>query len=112
MNNCNESDWKLFRKKLPEWQEAYMERLVREYTALLAGPEKASDKFWKLEKRINSDRNHVGVVATMSRSWMIRNIYSLLAEGAITPDDLTEFSDDLQGQTAHLIRNGSTDILS
>ena len=27
----NESDWKLFRKKVPEWQEAYMNRLNEEY---------------------------------------------------------------------------------
>ena len=26
-----EKDWKLFRKLLPDWQEAYMERLAKEY---------------------------------------------------------------------------------
>ena len=49
----NESDWKLFRKKLPDWQESHMERLVQEYAAILTGSGKASDKFWELEKRIN-----------------------------------------------------------
>ena len=61
----NESDWKLFRKKLPGWQESHMEKLNQEYAALLAGSGKASEKFWKLEKRINSDKYHVGVVARM-----------------------------------------------
>ena len=39
-----ESDWKLFRKRLPGWQEAYMNRLNQEYLMLLSGPGKASDK--------------------------------------------------------------------
>ena len=33
----NESDWKLFRKRLPEWQERCMEQLAESYAALLAG---------------------------------------------------------------------------
>ena len=45
MRPVNESDWKLFRSRLPGWQEACMERLVEKYAALLAGPGKASDKF-------------------------------------------------------------------
>lgn len=52
MGEVNESDWKLFRKKLPEWQEAYMGRMVQEYAAILSGPDKSSKKFWELEERI------------------------------------------------------------
>ena len=101
----NESDWKLFRKNLPDWQEAYMERLNREYAALLAGSNKASDKFWELEKRINSDKEHVGVVARMSRSNMYHNLLSLLDEGAITLDDLAGFSEDLRDSFAFVMRD-------
>ena len=50
--SVKESDWKLFRKKLPGWQEVYMGKLTQEYAAILAGPGLASEKFWKLEKRI------------------------------------------------------------
>ena len=44
-------DWKLFREKLPEWQEAYMERLCREYIKILSRDENASDRFgrWRSE---------------------------------------------------------------
>ena len=101
----NESDWKLFRKKLPDWQEAYMEKLIQEYAALLVGSGKASDKFWELEKRINSDKQHVGVVARMSRSKMYHNLLSLLDEGAITLDDLADFSEDLRGRFAFVMRD-------
>ena len=100
----NESDWKLFRKKLPGWQESHMEKLTREYAVILAGSGAASDKFWKLEKRINEDKRHVGVVATMSRSKMYQNMLALLDEGVITLDDLDEFSDDLKERFSFLFK--------
>ena len=52
MNKCNESDWRLFRSRLPIWQEAYMERRNREYIALLSGGGSASEKFWVWGDRI------------------------------------------------------------
>lgn len=96
VHKFSESDWKLFRARLPGWQEKHMESLVRDYAQLLADPNQiASDKFWALEKRIRQDRTHVGVVADMRRSNMYVNLLSLLQEGAITMDDLEGFSDDL-----------------
>lgn len=47
----SKKDWKLFREKLPDWQEKYMEKLNQEYIELLQKEGNASDKFWKLEKR-------------------------------------------------------------
>lgn len=45
----SKQDWELFREKVPEWQEHYMERLVREYVAFLNDNSKvASDSFWEL----------------------------------------------------------------
>ena len=102
MGEVNESDWKLFRKKLPEWQEAYMGRLVQEYAAIIAGPDKSSKKFWELEERINSYKKHVGVVARMSRSNMYHNLLALLSEGAISIEDLNDFSDDLKDMLKRL----------
>ncbi len=43
---CTKSDWKLFRELIPEWQEAYMERLNKEYIRLLSSEKDASEKFW------------------------------------------------------------------
>ena len=94
--NISEKDWKLFRKKVPQWQEAYMDRLDREYIAILSGNENSSEKFWNLYDRINADVNCVGVQIRMSRSRMIQNIISLINEGAITLDDLSDFSDELR----------------
>lgn len=38
MVQVNEKDWKLFRKKLPEWQEKYIDRLCNEYIKILIKP--------------------------------------------------------------------------
>lgn len=95
-DGITKQDWALFRKKVPEWQEAYMEKLVKEYMELLSGEGAASDKFWELDKRIKADKRKKSVIMEMSRSDMIYNILYLIQEGAITVDDLDEFSDQLK----------------
>lgn len=61
MNRFSEKDWKLFRSKIADWQEAYMEKLNREYIELLSSEGNASDKFWALEQRIREDKKDSGV---------------------------------------------------
>ena len=96
MYNVNESDWKLFRKLLPGWQERYMGRLLGEYATIIAGQGLASNRFWNLQKRLRKDVRKVGVSAEMRRSVMVMNLWSLLHEDAITKDDLDGFSDELR----------------
>ena len=95
MYTVKEQDWKLFRKKLPIWQESYMDKLNQEYIRLLSGEGLASDKFWELEKRIHTDKRSVGVVADMRRSQLYSNLLSLLANEIIQEDDLDGFSEEL-----------------
>ena len=46
--DISKKDWKLYREKLPGWQERYMEKLVKEYIEMLSNDDKpASEKFWK-----------------------------------------------------------------
>lgn len=40
-----EKDWKLFRSKIADWQESYMDKLNREYIAILSEDANPSDKF-------------------------------------------------------------------
>ena len=101
MNKFSEKDWKLFRNKISDWKEAYMEKLNKEYVALLSGKGNASDKFWKLEKRIREDKKDCGVQCEMSRSNQFYIMLSFLNEGAITFDDLEDFSDDLKDTMKH-----------
>ena len=92
-----EKDRKLFRKLLPGWQEAYMERLTKEYIELLSSDRQASDKFWELDKRIKQDKRCTGVLARdVKRSNMFQLIINLIYEEAISEDDLNEFSEDLR----------------
>jgi len=89
-----EADWKLFRMRLPDWQERYMEKLIEEYKALLSTDEPASEKFWNLEKRIKNDKKDTGVLAQdVSRSNMRFLMMDLINEGAITEADLEGFSE-------------------
>lgn len=89
-------DWALFRDKIVDWQETYMDKLNQEYIKILSEEGNPSEKFWKLEKRIKKDRKKTGVQLEMSRSKLIENILSLLNEGAIQLEDLEEFSDGLK----------------
>ena len=89
-------DWALFREKISDWQEAYMNKLNKEYIELLSGEGRPSEKFWTLEERIRNDKKDTGVQLKMSRSNFIPNIISLLNEEVITMEDLDEFSDELK----------------
>ena len=99
----SKSDWKLFRDRLGDWQEAYMERLIKEYMDLLDGAENASDKFWKLEERIKKDKKHPGVMLELSKENMIFDIVALINSGVITTADLEGFSDELRKSVDFLL---------
>lgn len=105
MYQVKEQDWKLFRKKLPLWQEAYMDRLNQKYIQLLSGDGSASEKFWELEKRIRRDQKSVGVVADMRRSQMYSNLLSLLVNEIIREKDLDGFSEELSETVKCLARH-------
>lgn len=89
-------DWTLFKNKIADWQEAYMNRLNKEYIELLSEDANPSEKFWRLDKKIKEDRKKAGVQLKMSRSNLIYNIISLINDGAISFEDLEEFSDELK----------------
>lgn len=59
MNKFSEKDWKILRSKIAGWQEAYMDKLNKEYIEILSGGGNPSEKFWALEKRIKRIRKIV-----------------------------------------------------
>ncbi|MBC8587679.1 multidrug transporter [Paratissierella segnis] len=89
-------DWIIFKNKIANWQEAYMDRLNKEYIELLSEDANPSEKFWRLDKRLKEDRKKTGVQLEMSRSNLIYNITSLINDGAISFEDLEEFSNELK----------------
>lgn len=92
----SKTDWRLFREKLSEWQENYMDRLIKEYISLLNKEKASSEKFWELEKRINRDKRSPGVGVQFRKSDMLSILLRLISDDVICYDDLNEFSDDLR----------------
>lgn len=95
MLSISKSDWKRFREKIPEWQEHYMECLIKEYIEMLSSPGNASDHFWELEKRIKIDKKHPGVMIELNKSEAIWDIAILVKKKVITMKDLEGFSQEL-----------------
>ena len=105
MYQLEEKDWKVFREKLPEWQKAYMERLIKEYAELLNSDKAASEKFWALDKRIRADRQSFGVRVNEESGSKLKNILTgLIIEHVISVDDLQDFSEELRESTSHWIQ--------
>ena len=105
-SKINEKDWKLFRKKLPGWQEDCMNRLNKEYMEILSQEGKNPlDIFWELDNRFKRDKKLIGVIACdMKRSNMYGLLIDLLGENTITLDDLSDFSEELQERLRWLIK--------
>lgn len=96
-------DWKLYREKIGDWQEHYMEKLVKEYADYLCSDLPASTKFWEMEKRIRRDRKTPGVCIELRKSDMFWDIAGLINDRVISMDDLEEFSDDLKEAVALIL---------
>jgi len=109
MYEMTKADWKLYRERLPGWQEAHMEKLTREYIDLLSGSGKGSDKWWALEERIQQDKKSPGVIVTLRKSETPQQLLSLLLKGIISEQDLDGFSDDLRDRILYLYRSWMDD---
>ena len=91
-----ENDWKLFKKRLPIWQENYMDKLTKEYAAILTGPGLSSERFWKVYDRYKEDLKSSGVIVhNKSRSTMLHDILNMLETDAISLEDLDGFSSEM-----------------
>lgn len=103
MSEISKADWKLFREKVPEWQERYMEKLVQKYVKLLTSPGDASEHFWELEKRIRNDKKHPGVMMQLEKGEAIWDIAILIRKRVITVKDLDGFSQELKDAVAAIL---------
>ena len=103
MTYITKADWKLFRERISDWQESYMDRLVKEYIVFLQSDKAASEKFWELEKRIKRDRKRPGVLIELDKSEMIWDLCGLIRDGVITTDDLDGFSEDCRETVEQLL---------
>ena len=91
----SKADWKLYRERVGGWQERYMEKLIKKYIKLLSSEGNASDHFWELEKKINRDKKHPGVIIELQKSTAIWDIADFVSEKVIRMEDLEGFSQEL-----------------
>ena len=103
MSDVSKKDWKMFQEKLHDWQEAYMERLLKEYIKLLQKKSNASDRFWELEKRIKQDKKNPGVQLRIEKSETIYNIVYLIRLNVIKIEDIADFSDELKQEVERIL---------
>lgn len=104
MYEVKESDWKIFRKRVPRWQEDYMKKLNKEYIEILSRDGSAAQNFWDLENRVFKDKRSVGVVIDMRRSKMLINILDLLEDHVINLEDLDEFCEELRKEVTQITK--------
>lgn len=98
----SKKDWKLYREKVPGWQENYMERLIEDYVSYLSSTEPASTKFWTMEKRMKQDKKTPWVCIEISKGNMIFDLVRFLQDEVIVFSDLDEFSEKLR-ETVRLL---------
>ena len=98
----SKKDWKLFRERIGDWQERYMEKLVGEYIELLGSDEPASDKFWDLDSRIKQDKKNPGVMLELHKADVDFDLARLIKLKVIGCDDLEGFSDELKDRVREL----------
>lgn len=96
MYEISKADWKLFCECVPDWQERHMEKLIKGYIKLLNSDGLASDRFWKLEKRIKKDKSGRGVMIELEKSEALWDIAAMVKKKIITMDDLVGFSEALK----------------
>ena len=64
-----------------------------------------SEKFWRLERKIQEDKKSVGVIAEVTRKKMETTMIALIRENVIGWDDLESFSEELIKTIEYIIKN-------
>jgi hypothetical protein len=94
----SESDWKTFRKMVPELRERYLEKTNEELKNLLLTPDQTpTERFWNTYEKITKEAKILHhCLDGHSRSRMVSFIYMMLDCGLMDLDDLSQFSDELR----------------
>lgn len=95
-----ESDWKLFRQRVPEWRERYLAKKNSEIVAMLIDPAKTpTERFWDAKEQMGKQAKIlVSCLDGHSRSTMTMYLYLMYGHGLVVDADLAEFSEALRNQ--------------
>lgn len=93
-----ESDWKTFRKRVPEWRERYLKTKNQQIVAILTDRDKTpTEQFWDTKKKMDEEaRTLVDCLDGHSRSKMLYYHFLMYGRGLIRKEDLQEFSAGLR----------------
>ncbi len=91
-----ETDWKIYKIKLPIWQEKYISNLLKKYNEIINCCSEPSKCFLHLENEINKDKDYPGVTVERKRSNMIPTLVTFLNDGIIEISDIDDFSEELK----------------
>jgi predicted protein tyrosine phosphatase len=93
-----ESDWKIFRKRVPEWRERYLHLKNKEIVGILTARNKTpTEQFWAAkEKMVREAKILVHCLDGHSRSKMQFYLSLMYRYGLIEDNDLEEFSIELR----------------
>ena len=74
-----------------------MEKLTHEYAELLTDDRcQPSERFWALNERIREDRRKPGVQLELRKQNAVFDLAHLIADGAVSLEELDGFSEELQ----------------
>ena len=95
-----ESDWKIFRKRVPEWRERYLGMKNKDIIGVLTDKNKTpTEQFWDAKEKMEKEaRILVDCLDGHSRSKMHWYLYLMHRHGLIQDADLEEFSEELREQ--------------
>lgn len=95
-----ESDWKIFRKRVPEWRERYLNGKNKEIVAVLTDKERTPTKqFWDAKEKMETEAKILArCLDGHSRSSMHWYLCLMYGHGLIQDADLEEFSQELREQ--------------
>jgi len=100
-----ESDWKQFRKMVPDLRERYVKTKNHEILGILTSPEKSpTEQFWDtLDVMEKESKVLVDCLDGHSRSNMFMHMSLMCRYGMLTQEDLKCFSEELQESMARYL---------
>jgi len=93
-----ESDWKHFRKRVPEWRERYLSMKNKEIIATLSDEAiSPTEQFWEAKKKMDREaRVLTDCLDDHSRTSMDMYLILMHRHGLIKDEDLAGFSETLR----------------
>jgi hypothetical protein len=100
-----ESDWKLFRKRVPEWRERYIGKMNIELINSFNVNKTETEKFWHTKEKFDKiAKILVRCLDGHSRSNMELFMIELHNFGLIFDSDLEEFSSELRKSLLQILK--------